>query len=206
MKMETIKTFALAAGITAAVTFSAQAATVSVNDMPDIDSLKATSLSVPGGASFPGGAPYSATGDLAKVHKSPYGDSTTPFWFVAGKDNGGGFSPNSPVSMVLASVRTAFQILWGSPDSYNFLKFYLGGEEVLVLNGQDDINGGDPVNNGPTALVSVSGFKFDRVDFYSDGSNSFEWGNLAAVPVPAGGILLLTAMAGLAAVRRRKQA
>ncbi len=217
--MEKIKTLALAACFGVVAALGANAATmVMIDSTPVLD--KANSLSIPGGASFVP-SPYSGVGLIksnsapnpgGSVAKSPYGDDKTPYWFVEGKTNDADeFPANSPVVMFLNSVRTSFSMLWGSPDVYNVLTFALGGTTVFTIDGGalGATFAGTTTTEGPTSWIKVSGLKFDSVSFASSGNgftkNAFELGNIAAVPLPAGGLLLLTAIGGLAVARRRKQ-
>lgn len=100
----------------------------------------------------------------------------------------------------------AISFIWGSPDAYNSVDFLNGGSVVDTAT-----------FTGPTSLVTVSniaGGIFDAVRFVS-GGNSFEFAvldldapepDVAPVPVPAAGVMLLTAFGGVAALRRRKSA
>ena len=53
--------------------------------------------------------------------------------------------------------------------------------------------------------MTISGITFDEVTF-SSGSNAFEYANLAAVPLPAAGLVMLIALGGAAAAYRRRKA
>ncbi|MBG6178689.1 hypothetical protein IWQ55_006555, partial [Labrenzia sp. EL_208] len=57
------------------------------------------------------------------------------------------------------------------------------------------------------SLVGVTNVAFQKIVLTS-GSNAFEFANLKTtpVPIPAGALLLVTAVGGLALVRRRKSA
>ena len=117
----------------------------------------------------------------------------------------------SPVSLTFTSVQSAFTFLWGSIDEYNSVEFLLGGVSQLVYTGFDLITDFGLIQDGPNyeevALVKFSEFDgggFDTVTFTSPKA-AFEIA-LPPVPVPAAGLLLLGALGGLAALRRRKTA
>jgi hypothetical protein len=133
-------------------------------------------------------------GSLTNVYLSPYGDDTTLYTSV---------DANSAATYILGGIRSVLNLVWGSPDNYNYIDFYRGGLLVDTLQGVG--NG----SNRPDAYASISGISggtFDTVVLRSVGSNAFEFGALSAVPLPAGGLLLLGALGGLGALRRRKKA
>lgn len=107
-------------------------------------------------------------------------------------------------SYTFGSLRTKLSLVWGSPDAYNTLSFLLDGVEVGSVNGIELV--GCCGTNIPSSLITISGVgQFDEVVFTS-GAPAFEYANVAAVPLPAGGLLLLGALGGIAALRRRKTA
>ncbi len=103
------------------------------------------------------------------------------------------------------SVKSTLKLIWGSVDKYNFIDFFKGGAFVEQFKGED---AGPIFTNNRSlseilASIVVSG-GFDKVVLTSVGQNAFEHQGVAAVPVPAAGFLLIGALGGLAALRRRK--
>jgi len=127
--------------------------------------------------------------------------------FSGAPGEGGGTA--SPATLTFGKTQTAFNMLWGSIDSYNEIEFFLGGASQFARNGDQIFGltglGGSASNYEAVAVVKFSEFEFDSVKFTSVGQNSFEFA-LAPVPLPAAGFLLFGALGGLAAMRRRKKA
>lgn len=123
--------------------------------------------------------------------------------------------PGGTVDLKLNSAQSSLGLLAGSVDSYNSAKFYLGGQLVGTLNGNDitaNANGAqDPTG---TYFVTVGGFAkgFDEVVFSST-SPAFEFSlyasNANPAPLPSfgtnplSGLALVAAMGGLYMIRRR---
>ena len=212
--MHGMKTFALAA-VLAATALSAGAATMT--------SVVATSTQGVGntadvyGAGYGNNTPVGATwssdptvlvppGNVGGVYQTPFNNTSlqeSQSYFSVGAESGdaGSASPNT-LTFAGAGV-SVFDILWGSIDSYNTLSFSNGfsidGTQLAALLGF----GAGPTNYEQVALVH---FAFDTAvtsATFTSTSAAFEFA-LAPVPVPAGGLLLLGAMGGLAALRRRK--
>ena len=196
MKMNTLSTFALAAALAVAATASS-AAMISTDTTPD--------LSLYGlNGSFSNVSVVS--GNLSGVYASPFGAGTQSYYTVG--------SPGltaSAATLTLAAAATSFSLLWGSIDAYNAIEFLLGGMSV------DTIDGGElglGTAGNVTAGVDITGLAmFDTVKFYSNFGQSgdtaaFEFVTTApaAIPVPAAGLMLLAALGGLGAMRRRKSA
>ena len=173
------------------------------------------------GANTPTGATWSVDPTWEAPPEGASGISQSPFNNVASLEGtqdyftiGGVLGSNgaaSPVSLSYASVQSTFTLLWVSIDSYNSIEFLRGGVSQLLYTGTDLINQSlfDPLSGaGPNyeqvALVNFSNFAngFDKVTFKSTQA-AFEMA-LPPVPVPAAGLLLLGALGGLAALRRRK--
>lgn len=176
------------------------------------------------GAFLPSGASWTSVpgayvvtpppGSSSAVYRSPWDNNTledTNSYFAVGPNT----EPN-PVKLSFSGGTSALNILWGSVDSYNSLAFsaIAGGSDVSIT-GTDvaaAIGGtcGSPSNFGCTALLRLTinddngaATTFGTAAF-SSGSQAFEFA-LAPVPLPAGGLLLLTALGGLAVARRRKR-
>lgn len=117
---------------------------------------------------------------------------------------------SSPATLTLDGTKSIFSILWGSIDTYNAIQFWRDGALVDTVDGNDVFAaGGLPAASG-AAFVKITGLAFDEVRFFSNypgggtDTPAFEFSNVvAAVPLPAGGLLLLGALGGLAVLRRR---
>ncbi|MFN3259607.1 MAG: VPLPA-CTERM sorting domain-containing protein [Pikeienuella sp.] len=156
-------------------------------------------------------APSTRTGNIPGVTRSPFDETSniniysngsgipesTPY-FSVGPDN-----PSNPAILEFTVDQRAFSFLWGSPDSYNELTFFLDGQEVITFLGTVVQ---PPIAVG-SAFVEFKG-KFDAVSFFSDGSNAFEWTSMSAtaVPLPAAAWMMLAGLASLGFVARRKRA
>ena len=126
-------------------------------------------------------------------------------------------SRNGSATFDFGGPHRVLEFVWGSIDKFNSLTFYLGGLQVdtfqftTLASAQavGFVGGRSMGRDSMTArIINIgAGGTFDRVVFRST-EDAFEFANLTAaqVPVPAGGLLLMGALGGLAFVRRRRAA
>ena len=118
-----------------------------------------------------------------------------------------GPSTSSPATLQFSGLRAGLKMLWGSIDGYNTMKFYNGATLVATVTNLDVLPSSTEAAGTGASYVSITGLEFDSVDFYST-SNAFEFANVSAVaiPLPAGGLLLISALGAVVVTRRRKTA
>lgn len=198
------KLFAAAAIVLATVTGVHAATVTSVNDPAAWGMVDASqSLTLPSGGSWAAGpAPNAVVGSVPGQYRSPFQgapgglEATTSYWNVLA---------GQTATLLLDGPLTSLSFLWGSVDTYNYVRLYNGATLMDTITNLDLINPSNPVLATGAAFVTITGVTFDRVEFAS-GGNSFEFSNVAPVPLPAAGFLLIGALGGLAVVRRRKTA
>lgn len=201
--MQTIKLAALAGAVAVATAFSAAAATITVSNAPQ---SWADANNGVGSTDLAPGTEWLAA--PAIVSGSVSGQYRSPFEGFAGGENIDYFTVGSPgkasgAALAFNTARTTLSLLWGSVDDYNVLYFFTDNG-VVEVSGQDVLDAGANPQGLSAAFVTITGVgKFTAVGFESTRA-AFEFSNVAAVPVPAAGLLLLTALGGLAAARRRK--
>lgn len=197
-----IKTLFAAAALSIASFAMANAATVTSTNVDNatLSVLSSTSIALPGGAAFTSlpGSPTTVQGSTP-VARSPF--EALPVFSNISYFN---VTANNTAVLELSSLRTSFSFLWGSVDTYNTLRLVNTAANTMIDIISTALGNPDaPTIGRGASYVTVSGFSFDRVEFISTG-NSMEFSNIAAVPLPAGGLLLIGALGGLAALRRRK--
>jgi hypothetical protein len=167
------------------------------------DSLPTTVAPNPLATSHTGSLVENVTGTIVNDRRSPWD------------------APNSGISPILstsvysavrnggaifdfASDRVGLSLVWGTPGPRNVLELFLNGVSQLRLTGTDAVG---PNGASYSRFTQITDVRFDRAVF-SAGNPAFEFGNLtiAAVPLPAGGLLLIGALGGLMILRRRQAA
>ncbi|MEO0978547.1 MAG: VPLPA-CTERM sorting domain-containing protein [Pseudomonadota bacterium] len=168
------------------------------------------SVTLPSGASWDVPAEV-RSGNQNGVYRTPWDETSNAAVENASVNNAGsidffatgpGNQPN-PAKLIFDGVQNSLSFLWGSPDTYNDLIFYLAGAVVGEFEGS-------PITGSPSAgsvFVTYSGL-FDEVWFKSDPNNAFEFASVTAtpVPLPAAGWLLLAGIGGLVVMRRKRSA
>ena len=176
--------------VAAAWALPGQAASVAFDSLPMDGSYYA-----PSAVSHTGSYDEHVTGNTSS-RTSPFSDDST-YYDSVGADGKATFglgltSPpedlfraaytNGPASSTFGIGSGTFTFVWGTPDSYNNLFFYSGGNLVDQVMG----GSGSPNNGSGSYLATVSGLgNYDTVVFQSVGQNAFEFAAVSPVPLPA---------------------
>jgi hypothetical protein len=185
-----LTSFGAALGLFAMCAFphDAKAVTISFQDDSDFATLPTSSVS-PFTSQTTGTVYFNETGSLTNIYRSPFENVSTGSPNLNG--NGGyvltgynslpytSIEANATATYTFASLATSLSLLWGSPDSYNYIAFYSGpngtGSEEGMIAGNAlllQTYGHDQVT------LTLDGETFDSVVLSSIGSNAFEFANL----------------------------
>lgn len=191
------------------VSIAAQAATVSSQQLNSAQLDQLQSFDNPVAASFtlgPQARPgffENVTGSQSRVRRSPWEQAS------ARKFAGATYSAiRGAVTYLFSADQTGLSLLWGSTDVPNTLTLLKDGREVAVIQPGVANAGGDTIGLDPRGafFVSITDTLFNELRL-STNSFAFEYANLAttaAVPVPAAGVLMLSALGGATLLRRRQ--
>lgn len=201
--------FAISATVASAATVSVLAVDAAAYGMVDVNN--GTALQA--GAGFVSPGPLEAAGSINSIYRSPYDAVGGPAnwedleYFSVGPTGSEYTGTANPATLAFGSVQSVLTLLWGSVDTYNTVKLWLNGSEVASVGGAEvlaQVPAATAAGPG-AALVRIAGTQFDSVSFYSS-ENALEFANVvAAVPLPAGGLLLF-GLGGLAVLRRKRDA
>lgn len=209
---KTLYSTALAASIFALCGFSYDAKAAVVVLSQDITTLPLVNFDTPATASS-GSATFtqSVTGSVTDAYLSPYVSSaaladTQPYSVISAYSVGPGSATYN------LNDAAALSLLWGSPDSYNYIDFYSGSDASGAFLGAiqgNDLTLATPGSGFDLVTLGVGG-PIGSVVLADNGTAAFEYGDLAgiaATPLPASLPLFAAGLGvvGFFALRRKSR-
>ncbi|MEM9844571.1 MAG: VPLPA-CTERM sorting domain-containing protein [Pseudomonadota bacterium] len=194
---------AIVAGVTTSFAGMATAATVSFVGLSTADLDALTPASNPLASSTTGTVLENITGN--QPTPTPPLTARSP-WEGSAFELTGEYTSvqsSSSATFTFAGKQSGLELIWGSPDSFNDLTI------TLFTSGTETVINGSAVQ-GPSGILAssvvITDVVFETIKFES-GQNAFEFANLSTtpVPLPAGMLLMGTALAGFGVMRRRRK-
>lgn len=183
-----------------AATSASAATSATIDFTPDLAAYAGSSTLIGGGGTI--NAP-TFFGDQNDIVLSPFSPNANVGYFASGPA-----LETQPTVSTLSfggEQQSMFSFLLGSPDSFNTVEFFLGGNSKGTLAAILALSYGPEIYSGAGAIfVSVSEIFYDAVTFTSS-QQAIEFSNISSVPVPAGVLLLGSALAGLGFLSRRNK-
>ena len=177
-------TAAIAASLVAAFAQSSSAATVSISSESYSGSPYAGTGFDTLASSSTGFFTQTTAGSIANVQRSPFASSSTNYSAIS---NNAVYTAGSATYNYAAGL-TSFSFLWGSPDSYNSVKFYSGQGGTGSVEGTFTGSSlADPTKGlgYDSVTFSAAGGTIGSVVLSDSGQPAFEYGNVTPTPLPA---------------------